>query len=385
MKNVLFIESGVYGGGSFVSLVKHLNALDRDKINPVVVFFNDSPQREKIQSMGIKTYLVKDPLFSKNGTQFAKYVNAFFMKGILPFWDGFFLKMIHNTSVKEIQKLIKENAVDRVHLNTEIFRDRVGLIAAAELGIPVISHLRSKYDPSKIGKLKSYIRYANAHVSQYIGVSEETKKFWSETYGIHQQVEVLYDYFEPYPEEENIVHSHSIPLKILCPANLVPVKGHPFLIRGLQPFLFQKKLELFLAGKGEEEYERELKELCQKLEVVDEVHFLGFRKDIQSLMKEADVIMLASEREGMPNVIIEAMGIGSLVVATAVGGIPEIIQHGKNGFLINDQNEIELQEIIQNIIEKNVNEKEIRQNAKQTVAEKFSKSQYQLKIKSLYE
>lgn len=385
MKNVLFIESGVYGGGSFVSLVKHLKALDRTKINPVVVFFNDSEHRANIQSLGIKTVLVQDDLFTGKGKKSAKILNALFIKGFLPFWNGFFLKKIHHHSISDVKKIIRDHSIDYVHLNTEIFRDRVGLLAASEQNIPVISHLRSKYDTSKIGKLSTYVLFSNYYIKKYICVSEETKAFWTKVFKIHNDSEVIYDYFEMEDKFEKTSKAFSNPVQLLCPANLIPVKGHPFLINSLAPLLLVNKVSLILAGKGEDTYTYELKNLCKELNIEKNVQFLGFRSDMSDLMKSSDIVILASKREGMPNALIEAMGLGSIVIATNVGGIPEIINDKENGFLVDYNDEQALRDVIQEIMDNRYNLIEIRKNAMQKVTDHFSLNQYQQKIKSLYE
>lgn len=385
MKNVLFIESGVFGGGSFVSLLKHLHALDRKKVKPFVVFFNTTEHIQKIEALGISTFLVKDLLFTGRGYKIAKTINAFFMKGYLPFLNGFFLKKIHKQSINQIKNIITSNQIDFVHLNTEIFRDRVGLFAAQELRIPVVSQLRSKYDASRIGKLSSYIDFANQSVKKYVCVSEDTKKFWVDHFKIHSNIDVIYDYFETTPKLEVINYQFSNPVKILCPANLIPVKGHSFLIKSIATLIKENKITLILAGRGEETYTESLKTLCSDLGISDGVQFLGFRKDIINLMSSSDIIILSSEREGMPNAIIEAMGIGRIVIGTNVGGIPEIIKNGENGFLVSYNDESKLRNTVEDIILKNTNTEMIGNNAKSTIKQYFSREQYQSKIQNLYE
>jgi len=64
------------------------------------------------------------------------------------------------------------------------------------------------------------------------------------------------------------------------------------------------------------------------------VHLLGDRLDATGLCAGFDIAVLASLREGFPNAILEAMGAGVPVVATAVGGVPELIQDGLTGYLV---------------------------------------------------
>lgn len=60
----------------------------------------------------------------------------------------------------------------------------------------------------------------------------------------------------------------------------------------------------------------------------------GFRSDVRSLLHEIDVFVLPSHTEGLPNVVLEAFACRKPVVATSVGGTPEVVQHGENGFLV---------------------------------------------------
>lgn len=73
----------------------------------------------------------------------------------------------------------------------------------------------------------------------------------------------------------------------------------------------------------------------------DNIHYLGFVRDTDALYKNAQVLVLASDSEGLPMTILEAQSIGVPVIVTAVGGCPEAIVHGTNGFIVNkDPNEI---------------------------------------------
>ena len=74
--------------------------------------------------------------------------------------------------------------------------------------------------------------------------------------------------------------------------------------------------------------------LVKKLNLVDKVQFLGFRKDVAEIIAQSHIFVLISNWEGLPCTIIEAMRANLPVVASAVGGIPELIAEGKTGYLI---------------------------------------------------
>ena len=81
-----------------------------------------------------------------------------------------------------------------------------------------------------------------------------------------------------------------------------------------------------------------LAETCQaeaaRLDIAERVRWLGWLDDIRPLLARMDVMALTSKWEGMPNVLLEAMACRKPVVATEVGGCPEIVVHGKTGFLV---------------------------------------------------
>lgn len=92
------------------------------------------------------------------------------------------------------------------------------------------------------------------------------------------------------------------------------------------------ELKMAIIGDGEELDKSKL--LVSDLSLDGNVEFLGFRKDINGLLNKTKVLLLTSESEGMPSVIIEALACGVPVVSSNVGDIEDIIQDGENGFLI---------------------------------------------------
>jgi len=92
---------------------------------------------------------------------------------------------------------------------------------------------------------------------------------------------------------------------------------------------------LLIVGDGPER--RNLQLLCTKLKLQDCVTFTGHQADVQSYYAIADIFVLPSHSEGSPNVLLEAMGAGLPIVATAVGGLPEILSHEVNALLVSKQ------------------------------------------------
>lgn len=118
---------------------------------------------------------------------------------------------------------------------------------------------------------------------------------------------------------------------ILTVGRLVPLKGHDVIIRALRAL---PEVQLMLAGDGPQR--DALARLAQKEGVAGRVTFLGNVPHAQlvAYYGAADVLLLASEHEGWPNVLLEAMACGTPVVATRVGGTPEIVTTREAGLLI---------------------------------------------------
>jgi glycosyltransferase involved in cell wall biosynthesis len=114
---------------------------------------------------------------------------------------------------------------------------------------------------------------------------------------------------------------------------LAPGKGHADLLRATAAALERAPgLKLWLAGEGS--LEQGLRAEVRSLGLEPAVQFLGFRTDIKALLHAADFFCLATQSEGLGSSILEAMAAGLPVVATAVGGVPEIVTQEVTGVLV---------------------------------------------------
>ena len=120
---------------------------------------------------------------------------------------------------------------------------------------------------------------------------------------------------------------------ITCIARLTPQKGHADLLAAAPAVLARwPTAHFWLVGEGF--LRPELEAQAVRLGVAPAVHFLGYRDDVPLLMAVSDVVVLPSRREGFGIVLLEALALSKPVVATAVGGVPEVIRDGETGWLV---------------------------------------------------
>ncbi|MGH8323476.1 MAG: glycosyltransferase family 4 protein, partial [Steroidobacteraceae bacterium] len=124
----------------------------------------------------------------------------------------------------------------------------------------------------------------------------------------------------------------------LMAANLAPHKGQETAIRAMS-ILVKGSHDplLWLVGEEREStdaYSAHLRDLVAALGLSSRVQFLGFRRDVPQLLHAADCLLLPSTSEGLPLAILEAQASRVAVLAAPTAGIPEVIEHGRTGFLI---------------------------------------------------
>jgi len=126
------------------------------------------------------------------------------------------------------------------------------------------------------------------------------------------------------------------------------IKGHEFLIQAI-PSVIKRfpSAHFYLVGKGSQE---SLRRDSESLGIADNLHILGERSDIPELLSSSDVFVLPSLTEGTPGALLEAMAMELPCVATRVGNIPEVVQHQKEGLLIEPADPREISEAITHVL-----------------------------------
>ena len=238
--------------------------------------------------------------------------------------------------IKALRQKLKRLNPDAIWLNSE-----KGMFCAGRAvgdTVPTIQFIRTE-----IKSLKWYCIRDWKRVGMIAGNNSQCLKFFEKYSWAKDRLVVAYNGID-IDSVANIVPACDLPradaeLKVVMPATLLPLKAHVVAIKAVAK-LAEKGLDIILWICGDvpnnlsADYKNQLISLCNELKIQDRIFFLGWRNDVLAIMKQADVMMLTSNTEGLPRSILEAMALGKPVIATRVGGIPELIRNDIDGILV---------------------------------------------------
>lgn len=155
-------------------------------------------------------------------------------------------------------------------------------------------------------------------------------------------------------------------------ANFYPTKGIEFLVRAASqmPKIFNnKKLFFVVIGDGRERVK--LESLIKKYDLRDNFFLAGAIPEAYKLLYAFDTFALPSVKEGFPYVILEAMAAGTPIVATSVGGIPEILNNNSSGILVPPQNPEALKNALMEFLSSGIKRKSCGETARKILRENY--------------
>lgn len=164
---------------------------------------------------------------------------------------------------------------------------------------------------------------------------------------------------------------------------LTPVKGLSYLLQSVSMLLRRRtNVRLLIVGDGV--IRKDLEAQAHDLGIGENVVFLGHREDTLELMQALDIFVLPSLSEGIPMALLEAMAVSRAVVASRVGGIPEIVEDGVEGILVEPMDVNQLAESCGRLIESPATAMKMGEQARKRVIQDFSASAMADKVEGLY-
>jgi len=241
--------------------------------------------------------------------------------------------------VRGLVGMLRRRAVDVVHSH-EFTMAVYGAAAAGRAGVPHLITMHGGRSYQARWRRRLALRWAARRSRATVAVSRSTARELESSLGMRPgSVEVvangiLFSPGDPAPVRKELGLEPEQPL-ILAVGNLYEVKGHMVLLRALVELRRTRPTErwhLAIAGSGSEE--GALRAYIGSAGLHGRVTLLGYREDIPNLLAAADLWVMPSLSEGLPLALVEAMFAGKPIVASEVGGIPEVVTSGEQALLV---------------------------------------------------
>lgn len=248
--------------------------------------------------------------------------------------------------------LLRQHNIDVLH--SHLYGPVTGTFLGTSIySIPHIATLHDVYIvQERIGR-GWLLRIAQLFGAKLVAVSNDMNDFYGRYIPRSRHILTIYNGFQRKDEEQSkkqllLKGKNETTLKIITVGRLIPLKRQKEQIESLCNLLKKYDAELFLVGEGPEQ--ANIIKQIEDLNLQDKVHLLGQKNNVQELLEESDIFVLASSSEGLSCSIIEAMSSGLPCVVSDVGGNSELVQNGTNGLLFKLEQGKELSKNIEKLI-----------------------------------
>jgi len=240
-------------------------------------------------------------------------------------------------------EVIERHSLDLVHVHYALPNSVSALLAREMAGrsVKIITTVHGT-DITIWGRDKSLqpvIRYSLEKSDLVTAVSESLRREAVEILGVEKEIHTIYNFIDTGVYRRSGGEKLRLKLApggekiVLHVSNFRPVKRIPDLLHAFA-LLQETNRDVVLALAGDGVERNRVAELSEKLGLKERVRFLGIRKNMVPLFSAADLFVLPSEKESFGLAALEAMACSVPVIATNTGGLPELVDHGQNGFLV---------------------------------------------------
>ncbi len=291
---------------------------------------------------------------------------------------------------KELTQIIKQQRPDIVHLNSS----KIGAIGAVATWLVKLA--TKDYEPKIVftahnwgfnefwrGTLSRLFFYLSHWLTillsdRVIAVAEKIRRDMTWLPFTKEKIAVVYNGTSGFTTQDRnearsfLSTGETNKFIILSISELHPTKGLDTALRALAQLPEERRREILYCIAGSGEWTDKLKKITEELGLGLSVRFLGFVPEARQYLSGADIFLLPSRNEAFPYVILEAGLMGLPLIATSVGGIPEVISDMRNGILIHKESPKEIAEAILYYLDHPEKQKEFGAEIKKTVANFFS-------------
>jgi glycosyltransferase involved in cell wall biosynthesis len=359
---VLYLETPTGYGGSMQSLLELMEYLP-DEFEPVVAVPYDVRQYRTVPDK-IRWEIIDAP----KPRGFHGYVR------LLTHQLGWY---------RVVRQLMRQHRPDLVHLNNVFLGCFGGAIAAQRAGVPVVAHARGFVYSRRLAK--RVVQYFDYHIAISRAVGENLLY-----HGVApERCEVIYDPIVPPCELPVKRVLGNVPMLGMI-GMLQEWKGQHVFVKALS-LLKQRGLNFHASIAGTEPfgargYEQRLRQMVRDFGLDDTVSFVGFVSKPYDYLAQLDVAVHASiEPEPLGRVVVEAMLVGTAVVATNGGGIPEFVEHEQTGLLVPMGDAVGMAQAIGRLLQDGELRQRLATAAQQRAREMFDPAKHAREVERVYQ
>lgn len=358
---ILHLSSTSGPGGAEMLVSRIAAGLDQKRFRSIIGLFALGWLKDRCETLGLPTFVVP-------------------MEGQ---WD--FLWIV------QCCRMVRQQNVSLIHAH-EFRANAFGALVAKLCGIPLVGTVHGKnYYPDHVKRRMAY-RWAS-RAAHMVAVSHDLRRFLEERIGIaHDRISVIHNGVDMIQQvslaqvrrlrSEFGVGEDEFVIGIV--GSLYPVKGHACLFHALRTVLAHRpKTRLLVIGQGD--LEQTLEQKVSELGIEQAVSFLGLRNDVPRVLPLLDLFVLPSLSEGLSLALLEAMSAGVPVIASKVGGNPEIVVNGETGYLVPPQRSEELASRIIELMSDQESTRLLGERGREWVAREFTTARMLERYQDLYD
>lgn len=298
---------------------------------------------------------------------------------------------------RQICRLIRDEKIDIIHCNTPI-GGVIGRLAGKKCGVKKVFYQAHGFHFYKRAPLKNWLFYYPverllAHWTDVIITINQEDYTRAQKFHLRNHGEVYYvpgvgiDTSKYLTDRKNRIEKrtelglHDDEIALISMGDLIERKNYPVAIKAIAK-TNNPKIHYYICGQGPSE--NKLRQMVEKLDIENQVHFLGYRIDIKELLNASDIFLFTTLQEGLSRSLMEAMASGLPCVASNIRGNTDLLAGEKGGFLV----PVEDENVVADRITQLAGDLELRRKMSQENLDRileFSTGKVKQKIEHLYE
>lgn len=367
---VLFVNTPSHIGGAEICLLSLAKGLDRGRYQPHVVTGSDGTFFKRVRDANIPATTIEFHWFSR------RYPWRYYLATL------------------NLIRYIRKNRV--VLVDTHCTRSLPYVGAACRIaGVPYISHIHDSIRPWFSDENLKVLKGASFVVANSKSISEaclENGLNRAKVVTIYNPIDLLRFSGQPDSDREKWKRDQGLPLRTLVVSivgEIEAIKGHMEFVEAAERISTRyDNVHFLIVGDSHSDENLLFKDaLVRRVNAAkypSRFHFLGFREDVDEVLKHTDILVVPSWTEAFGRVAAEGMASGCAVVASDVGGLTEIITHKIDGLLVEARNSMELCTTIEKLIEDPEMRHQLAEKGRQS-AQRFTLEKSIEKTQSLFD